>query len=242
MRRSTGNFEGIVEKVRTAGRVKSRPRVGLVVTVGTIVFLFAVPARAFDDFQTWSTVAGNYVHRDKLTLAVGAEVRLREDSSRAWFARLSQQARYRLNDRWTFDGNLSYLRLRAQDVFDLDALRLELAVTPSWKFGQRTGFDLRNRVDVLVREGDADDDVILRLRPRLTVRLGETVGRRKLFLGTEVLFSGSLGQVFQNRLYPVGASFPVGPRARVELYLMVFSVRISDEWRHDLVLGQSWVF
>jgi hypothetical protein len=132
--------------------------------------------------------------------------------------------------------------LRAGGELDLDTLRLELAATPRWNLSERSTFDLRNRVDFWLREGLFEEDAWLRLRPRLTVRLGAPDSGRRLFFGDEVLISSSQGRLFQNRFYPIGASLPVGGRVRVELYVMVFSLKLTDEWRHDLVIGQSWFF
>lgn len=218
---------------------------GGVVRVGTLVLLatvLATPVTAFDDFQTWSTVTGKYLQTGKWTFGVGGEIRLEDDSSSAWFGRISHHTRYEQNDTWAFDGTLSYIRLRAGGEFDLDTLRVELAATPKWSIGERSRFDLRMRLDYWAREGSVDEDLFLRVRPRLTVRLGAADSRRSLFFASEGFASLSQGKYFQNRFYPIGASLPVGSRARVELYLMVFSLQVADDWQHDLVLGQSWYF
>ena len=210
--------------------------------VAAAMFLLATPAGAFNDFGTWSSATIQYLEHDRWTLAAGGELRLNEDSTSLWFARLSQQTRYRLDDTWSFDANLSYIVVRVGGELELDTARLELAATPAWKIGGKAGFDLRTRADIWLREGSADEDVWFRLRPRLTLRLGDAECRHRLFFGNELFFSQSLGRVFQNRFYPIGASLPVGQRVRVELYAMIFSLRSDDTWRHDLILGQSWFF
>ncbi|MGD8396022.1 MAG: hypothetical protein PVF43_11155 [Candidatus Eiseniibacteriota bacterium] len=201
----------------------------------------AAPALAFDDFQTWSEASFRYLKRDRLSLGVGAELRLNDDSTFPVFTRVSHLARWRPGERWTFDGNLSYILLRVEDVSRIDTLRLELTATPRWKTGERSTFELRNRVDLWWREGNADEETVLRLRPHFVLNLDDD-GRRKLWFGGEALYSESLERLFQHRVHLIGASLPVGRRVRVDLYAMVFSLRVGDDWRHDLVLGQSWIF
>jgi hypothetical protein len=239
--------EGRVDRValRAHGSLSSAKRRFMEATAAIIVasaLLLAAPARAFDDFGTWSTATVPYVQRGEWTLSAGGELRLDDDSTSVWFSRFSQQSRYRLDGIWSFDANLSYIQLRAGEELDLDTLRLELAATPAWDLGDRVNIDLRNRLDFWLREGSADEDAWLRLRPRLTLRLGREESRRRLFFANELLFSQSQGRLFQNRLYPIGAALPVGRRTRVELYVMIFSLKIAEEWSHDLILGQIWFF
>jgi hypothetical protein len=86
-----------------SGRTK-----GLRLFAGAVaLFLFATPASPLDDFGTWSSATVKYVQRGKWSLAAGGELRLDEDSTSVWFARLSQQTRSRLGDTWSFDANLS---------------------------------------------------------------------------------------------------------------------------------------
>ncbi|MGD8376642.1 MAG: DUF2490 domain-containing protein [Acidobacteriota bacterium] len=199
-------------------------------------------ALAFDDFETWSTMAVDYWESGRWEVGFGAELRLDDDSTSVWFVRASQQSRFQASDRWRVDLNLSYVRVRAGGSLELDTLRLELAGTPTWPTGRRSSFDLRFRADAWLREGDVHEDVTLRLRPRWTFDPDGDGGRKTLFLADEAIYSTDLDRFVQNRLVPFGIGLPVGRRARVDLYVMVLSGYLPDGWRHDLVLGQNWTF
>lgn len=80
------------------------------------------------------------------------------------------------------------------------------------------------------------------VRPPHATRLLGAGSRRTLLFGAEGIASLSQEEFFRNRFYPIGATLPVGKRARVDLYLMVFSLTLEGEWGHDVVLWQAWYF
>ena len=220
--------------------MQRRSRRYLVATLRiAVVFLTAtLPALAFDDIQTWHTASIRYHEHDRWGLGAVAELRFNDDAEFLWFARAGHTARFRANDRWSLNGNVSYIRGRSRSTSDLDILRLELAATPVWTFGNGVRFDLRSRLDRLIPEGSGNDDLWWRFRPRLTVPWR---GVRSIVVGNETLYSSDRDEVFQNRLYPFGVRMPVG-RTVAEFYVMIFSNRIGDDWNHDLALGANWSF
>ncbi|MEJ2153165.1 MAG: DUF2490 domain-containing protein [Gemmatimonadota bacterium] len=217
--------------------------IGWLVVVTVLGWVFYPPvAYAQDDFLTWHAVTGQYAKPGKWTLGVAGELRFDDDSSHLCFIRATHMARYQWRDDLAFDGNVSYMRQRLVFGPEIDNVRAELALTPRWKLGQRTQFDVRNQLELWWREGDVADDVLYRVYPRFVFQLGGSSRARALIVGNELLFAKELDGLFQNRFYPIGVTLAVG-RGWVDVYTMVFSNDLpAGDWVHGFVVGQNWRF
>lgn len=218
-------------------------RLGLIL-VATVLGWVLCPtvAHAQEELQTWHAVTGQYAKPGKWTLSLAGELRFDDDSSHLCFMRATHMARYQWRDDVAFDGNVSYMRQRLLFGPEIDNVRAELALTPRWKLGERTHFDVRNQLELWWREGDVADDVLYRVYPRFVFQLPGSGRTRSLVVGNELLFAKELEGLFQNRFYPIGVTLAVG-RGWVDLYTMIFSSDLpAGDWVHGVVIGQNWRF
>jgi hypothetical protein len=83
---------------------------------------------------------------------------------------------------------------------------------------------------------------VFRGRLQFNIATPEWKPVRGFHVSNEILHSYDRSMIFENRAVPLGLRFRLHEKANLSVFYMIRSVRGTDEWRHDQVLGTGLAF
>jgi hypothetical protein len=199
-------------------------------------------ARADDDFQTWQTVSLKWLDTKYVDLTTAVHTRFTDDSSDFALWRIGQAVSTDPLP-WLRAG-VAYRYTEAKDSAGdwRHQHRGELQLTPHFKLNDRVSVSLRNRLELRATEGADEVHEVFRARLQFNIATPEWKPVRGFYVSNEILHSFDLGEIFENRVVPLGLRFRLHDKANLNVFYMIRSVRGGDEWRHAHVLGTGLAF
>lgn len=216
-----------------------------VAILGLLIGLFTFiggPSRTWaDDFRTWQRLSLSLWQQEQWEVQLHNETRWRDDSSSLSEQLISPQILWQANKTWRYGLAYTYLRSRKGNGFNNDH-RLELEADPHWQLADWVTLDLRNRLEIRFREGEANGAERLRERIQLNFPLKHAGPLQSLYTNNEFFLDLNSHQYNQNRLTPLGVSLQLTDHTHLRLFYLIQSTRSQADWEHAHILGTQLFF
>lgn len=201
---------------------------------------------ARDDLQTWHTLNWTHFRGDAWSLQFSPQLRIHNDSSQFGMLKLTYQATRRISPSLRTGLAYTYLRDDRRDIGH-NRYRLETFVRTQHSLGDDWHIQTRHRLDFSNRM-DRDDGTFKLYRGLLSLSRSLAADSPwhpvRLGLSAEIFYTFTDDRVFQHRIFPLQGRWQVTESLSADLYLMIWSRKSlrTNDWTHDLVLGQTWRF
>lgn len=191
-----------------------------------------LPVRA-EDHQLWSSLSATVWRRERISLGLYAEARLRDDISEPYGYYIGPKLSYKLLSGLTAATSLKYIQNKSGEHFEeLHRLEVELERTVTiagyrWRW--------RERVETIDRDGRAT-----RTRFRHLLACARPTGQPVLtrVAAQAELFNedGPSWRISQTRITPLQFTFAASPRVNLDLGYMLLSTKSRGDWDRAHVL------
>jgi hypothetical protein len=199
------------------------------------------PARAAD-FQTWQPVSLKWLDTKDVALTTAMHTRLYDDISEFALWRIGQAVStdplpwlragvaYRYTESKNSAGDWRYQH------------RGEFQVPPHHRPGDRVSVSLRNRLELRWNEGVGGVNEVSRHRLQFSLAKPEWRPLCSVYVSNEIFHDYDRSVIPENRAVSLGLRFRPHEKANLSVFYMIRSMRGTDEWRHDQVLGTGLAF
>ena len=217
-------------------------KVKVIVIIINILFLFAEPLFARDDFQHWSQYLFKTIDTKYIDLFTWVDMRLKDDATTLTNAEVSEKAKFDFWKNLTLGLNYTYLnskvssRLAGRDEFKFTH-RIEPEMTPHWKVGDWLNLEIRNRVEFRWIEDNGANNTRYRQKWTFDFPLKNILPVKSVYTGNEFFYDQKKHEYNEDWLTPLGVSFKVSDKTSFNVYYMIQLKKGIDDWSSSSVLG-----
>ena len=203
--------------------------------VALLLFLPVTAARA-DEWWAWTML--EFWHKEPWTAGVFMVDRLDFDDG-AYVQMISPRVKYQALP-WLDAGiNLSLLSIENTTTGDRYLQgRPEFELTPKIDLTDHLRLEWRNRMEWRWNDGEEFTKSRLRHRAQLAWTLPDPIGPlTRFFISNEWLIDLHKSEWSENRLVPLGITLKTSAHTDLDLFYMLLSHHIQDDWQTESVIG-----
>ncbi len=196
-------------------------------------------AHEFDgDFRIWNEFMWRQYKGERWQTYTWGELRWVDDASRlgVWF--LQQKAYYKVTPGLSVGGGGAWIEIKRETSPSTTLARLEFEANPTFKLGEHTSLQWRNRLETQWwQNNDWTTEIVTRHRFRLTHKASWLPRMTRLESSNEFFFDWYDGGFNENRLRPFDIHFQFWNKTSNNIFFQLRSLKRSGSWTHAYTLG-----
>lgn len=210
-----------------------------------IFFLFSLlpttPAQARDDVRYWSEFLFKIAETEHVKFSLYTEGRFYDDISEDGLHLVSPKISY---DVWKYvklGTNYTFLQFKSGGEYRYQH-RAEVEINPQFPIGAFAKFSNRNRVEFRWIEDRGSDNTRSRHRFRLSFPIKSIKQLSSIYIDSEFFYNWSDHRYDENRSVPMGLSFNLSKKVKLNLFYMIQARKSSTSWSSNQILGTLAIF